>query len=192
MEKTTDEHSLIERAQGGSIEAFEQIVRTHQRIVRTFVARHVGNQQTADDISQDVFVAAYRGVDRYLGTGSVSAWLLGIARNHVLTYLRNKSRAAAVSVDAVLDDVHLSCLDQDPFDDEAEALRVDALRSCIQSLDGPQRNMLMRFYYQSETAEAIARSERKPAGTIRMNLLRIRKQLRACIDNKLRAGGPLQ
>ena len=73
MNNPVTETSLIHRAQGGSVEAFEQIVRTHQRVIRSFIVRHVGKSHVADDLAQDVFVAAYRGIQRYMGTGSVSS-----------------------------------------------------------------------------------------------------------------------
>lgn len=187
-ENATVENSLIERAQNGSIEAFEEIVRRHQRAVRAFIVRHVNDRQAADDIAQDVFVAAFRGIDRYLGIGSIGAWLIGIARNHVLTYLRNKPKSASIPLETVLDEVHLTALEQEPSDLAAELLRVDALRSCIQLLEASKRDVLIRFYYHSESADQIGRTIGKPAGAVRMMLLRIRKLLRNCIETKIHDG----
>lgn len=170
------------------MEPFEQIVRAHQRVVRSFLVRHVGDQQVADDLAQEVFVAAYRGLSKYRGTGSLSSWLLGIARNHVLMHFRSKPPTMVVSLDAVLEGVHLKSLEADEFDTSAEQLRVDALRSCVQSLDPGQRELLARFYYRSEPADEIGRTIGKRAGAIRMLLMRIRRQLRTCIEGKLRLG----
>ncbi len=189
LNNPASEISLVERAQGGSVEAFEQIVRTHQRLIRSFAVRHVGCQQVADDIAQEVFVAAFRGIDRFQGTGTVTSWLLGITRNRGLTYLRSKPVSKTVSLDRVLEEVHIGSLDTDPFDVDAEERRIDALRSCIQALDARHRDALVRFYYKSESAEQIARSIGKRAGAVRMLLLRVRKLLRNCIDGKLRDGG---
>lgn len=183
---------LIQQIRAGSNDAFEELVSTHQRLVRGFIVRHLGNLQEADELAQDVFVAAFRGIDRYQGTGSVTAWLLGIARHHVLTYFRNKKRAQPMSLECALDAIQLRSLDDDPFDIEAEELRLDALRSCIQLLEPVQQGVLTQFYYRSESAEDIGHRLNKPAGTVRMMLLRLRKSLRHCIAAKIDAGGSLR
>lgn len=188
MNKKISDDSLIEGAESGATEAFEQIVLGHQRLVRSFLVRHVGDQQVADDLAQEVFVAAYRGLSSYRGTGSLSGWLLGIARNHVLMHFRSRPPSTTVSLDSVLEGIRLKALEEDEFDASVEQQRVDALRSCIQSLEPAQRELLARFYYRSEAAEEIARSIGKRAGAIRMLLMRIRRQLRTCIEGKLRAG----
>ena len=187
----TDE-GIVQQVRNGSADAFEQLVRDHQRTVRAFIAGHVASLQTADELAQDVFVAAFRGIDRYQGHGSVAAWLLGIARHKVLTYLRRKTQSKPVSLTAALEIAQLKSVADDPFDTEAEELRLDALRSCIQSLDAAHRDILTRFYYQRESADDIGSRLNKSAGTIRMTLLRIRKSLRNCIASKIDTGGLLR
>lgn len=183
-EKLTSQNSLVRLAQSGSLEAFEQIVLLNQRAVRGFVVRHLGDIQQADELAQDVFVAAFRKIDSYREEGPIGAWLIGIARNHVRMFLREKSRSQPLSLDTMLDEAQLVVLDEEK-DDEAEQLKVDALNSCIRALPEVQHALLMRFYYQSESAEAIANSLSQKPGTIRMALLRIRKQLRTCVESKL-------
>ena len=187
----TDEE-LMQRARDGSLDAFGQLVQTHQRTVRAFVVRHIGDLHTADELAQEIFIAGFRSIERFQGTGSVAAWLLGIARHHVLTHLRKKSQTAPMSLDAALDSIQLRSLDDDPFDVEAEELRLDALRSCLQSLEAVQRDVLARFYYHDETADDIGHDLNKSAGTVRMMLLRLRKSLRHCITTKIDAGGSLR
>lgn len=188
MKNQTSDDNLIEHVRSGSAEAFEHIVRAHQRLVRTFLVRHVGDHQVADDLAQDVFVAAYRGLGRYEGKAALSTWLLGIARNHVLMHFRTKPPSTVLSLDSVLEGLHLKSLEDTGFDAAVEEQRVDALRSCIQALEPAQRDLLARFYYRSESAEDIGRTIGKRAGAIRMLLMRIRKQLRTCIESKLRVG----
>ncbi len=188
VQNQKSDDNLIANVRSGSAEAFEQIVRANQRLVRAFLVRQVGDQQVADDLAQDVFIAAYRGLARYRGTGTLSSWLLGIARNHVLMHFRSRPPSTVLSLDSVLEGLHLKSLEESGFDAAVEEQRVDALRSCIQSLDSNQRDLLARFYYRSEGAEEIGRSVGKRAGAIRMLLMRLRKQLRTCIESKLRVG----
>ena len=181
----------IERAKAGSLSAFEEIVRENQRAVRAFIARQISDPQAVDDVSQEVFVAAYKGIARFRGDSSIASWLLGIARNHVLTYIRNRQRNRPLSMTLgdTLEDLHLSALEEDPTDPDREQFRVSALRSCLQSLNPDHRELVVRFYYNAETADVIGESYGRPAGTIRMMLLRIRRALRSCVERKLDTGG---
>ncbi len=186
------DEELIQRIRDGSADAFSELLRSHQRLVRTFVARHLGGLDEADELSQEVFIAAFRSINRYEGRGSVAAWLIGIARHHVLTHLRNKNYTQPLSLDHTINAMQLQCLDEDVFENDAEQKRLDALQSCIESLGPTQRDAVRSFYFEGEPAEEIGVRFNKPAGTIRMMLLRIRKSLRSCISGKLAAGGSLK
>ena len=63
--------------------AFGELVRRHQSSVRNFL-RHLtgGDHALADDLAQDTFIRAYRGLAGYRGQSSFATWLLGIAHNH--------------------------------------------------------------------------------------------------------------
>lgn len=186
------DEELIQRIRNGSTDAFSELLRSHQRLVRSFVARHLEGLDEADELSQEVFIAAFRSIDRYEGRGSVAAWLIGIARNHVLTHLRNKKNTQPLSLDHAINTMQLQCLDEDIFEADVEQRRLEVLQSCIDSLGPTQRDTVTSFYFERESAEEIGVRFNKPAGTIRMMLLRIRKSLRNCIAEKLAAGGSLK
>ena len=111
---------------------------------------------------------------------------------YVLTYLRSKQKAQPVSLDHAVNAIQLQCLDEDVFESETEEQRLDALQSCIESLGDTQRDVVKSFYFEGDSAEEIGGRFSKPAGTVRMMLLRIRKSLRNCISGKLAAGGSIQ
>ena len=81
--------------------AFGALVLRHQSSVRNFL-RHLarGDAALADDLAQETFVRAYRGLARFRGDANFSTWLLGIAHNH----WRNARRRAREH--APLDDAH--------------------------------------------------------------------------------------
>ncbi len=86
---------LVEAARGGSRPAFERLVGRHQQPVRAFLRRVLGDWTDADDLAQDAFVAAWRGLDRYRGEASVRAWLCGIAYRKALDHRRARRRGTA-------------------------------------------------------------------------------------------------
>jgi len=170
-------------AREGSAAAFADIVRLHQRTVRAFIARYTDSGEVADEVAQDVFLAAFRSLSSWTGEGRLISWLLGIARHHVLTWLRQKRREA-VSLDAVLHELHCEQLQSMDVTTSAEELRIEALRDCIQGLPAGQRRVLIQHYYESRTAVDLAEEHGRTAGTLRMLLLRMRRALRSCIEKK--------
>ncbi len=76
--------------------AFGELVVRHQSAVRRFL-RHLtrGDAALADDLAQETFVQAYRGLARFHGAASFSTWLLGIAHNHFRNARRRQQTAAA-------------------------------------------------------------------------------------------------
>lgn len=84
-----DEDRLIQAAQGGDLDAFNQLVLVYQGQVYALAYRLLGNQETAADVTQDTFLAAFQHLDRF-ERGSLRAWLLRIATNRCYDYLRRR------------------------------------------------------------------------------------------------------
>ncbi len=86
----TDEE-LLDSARQGDEEAFGAFVRRHTATVHRWMARAVG-EDDADDMTQDVFLKAYRGLGRFRGEAPPRAWLASIADNAVKNRYRSRSR----------------------------------------------------------------------------------------------------
>lgn len=102
---------------GTDPETFEAFYREHLSFVRTYVARRVGDAETAADLTADIFLAAIESAHRYTETkGSGVAWLAGIARNVVAGHHRKKARElralARVSGRAMLDEASAERINQ--------------------------------------------------------------------------------
>jgi hypothetical protein len=75
-----EEERLVAEAQRGSIDAFNQLVRMHERQVYNVALRMVGQTDAAEDVTQDTFLLAYKSLHQFRG-GLFRAWLLRIATN---------------------------------------------------------------------------------------------------------------
>jgi RNA polymerase sigma-70 factor (ECF subfamily) len=87
-----DDRDLVARAQAGDTRAFEELVRRHQRWVFTLAFRMVGDGAEAEDLAQEVFLKAYRGLGGFRGAARFSTWLHSIASHHCLNALETRSR----------------------------------------------------------------------------------------------------
>ncbi len=91
MDERPDER-LVEEARQGSAEAFTELVRRHQRKVHRIVHSMTRNASDADDLAQEVFLAAYRSLPSFNSNASFSTWLYRISVNTALSFLKKRGR----------------------------------------------------------------------------------------------------
>jgi RNA polymerase sigma-70 factor (ECF subfamily) len=88
------EAELIRRCLAGDRAAFERFYRDHRRQVAGNLYRVLGDRAELDDLVQEVFVIAFRGMERFRGDAKLSTWLYRICVNVALGRLRSRSRRA--------------------------------------------------------------------------------------------------
>lgn len=88
---------MVERCLRGDEQAFVELMGRYKRPILNFAYRFLGNADAADDVAQEVFIKAYRGLPRYAsGRGAqLSTWLFQIARNAAIDALRRRQRNPA-------------------------------------------------------------------------------------------------
>jgi RNA polymerase sigma-70 factor (ECF subfamily) len=91
-QEIADEADLIRRCRLGERPAQEQLYRRHRRQVAANLYRVLGQRGELDDLVQEVFVIAFRGLDRFRGEARLSTWLYRICVNVALARIRAKSR----------------------------------------------------------------------------------------------------
>ena len=90
---------LVATAQSGSLEAFEELVRRHNRRVYRTLLGVLGNPADAQDAMQDTFLKAYGHISEFQGRSKFSTWLLSIARNTALQCLREREHVESLDED---------------------------------------------------------------------------------------------
>lgn len=192
MAKSTrdDEEELIARSQHGDIHAFNQLVLCYQQTTYSFILRMLGNPDVAADVTQDTFIAAFRGIASFHQGSSFRAWLLRIASNMVYNYWRRVQRRPAESLDQLaneeesrginlLNTLAATGLDQNPeerlLNQELQAL----LQRGLQALPPDQRTAIILCDIEGLSYEEIAESTQAALGTVRSRIARGRARLRA-------------
>src|SRR3954447_4673658 len=92
-----DERGLVDACLAQRPGAFDLIVERHRRAVYQLCYRFVGNHEDASDLSQDVFLRAYRGLRRFRGQSSLATWLYRIGVNVCLNRVSVKSTLGNLS-----------------------------------------------------------------------------------------------
>jgi len=84
----TDEQETIRRVLNGDYDAFEAFVEKYQARVYRHICKMVHDKQQAQDLLQETFLSAYKGLASFTGASSFSTWLFKIATNTALMFLR--------------------------------------------------------------------------------------------------------
>jgi RNA polymerase sigma-70 factor (ECF subfamily) len=185
------EKSLLERAVNGDVEAFSELVRTHYPAVRVYLGAQIHDDGALDDLAQDVFLRAFRGLRALRQRVAFRAWLIGIARNRALEYLRERMRLDAPApsrIDRLLDERQVAFLAGED-EDAQRVIDLDALRQCMARLPPGSARLVEEHYFKGRTIASLAVERRKSAGSVRMALLRLRDELRECIRRYARETG---
>jgi RNA polymerase sigma-70 factor (ECF subfamily) len=187
---TDDPAELLERTLEGSAAAFSEIVRHYQSRVRAYLGRYVRDQDVVDDLAQDTFVRAYRGLAGYRRESSFGVWLLGIARNLALMHLREESRRRAKESDLLRQALSRWLAEQAEREDLGESdAALAALERCLEALPEHSADLVESYYYRGRSATELARDAGKKESAVWMTLLRIRELLKRCIQGRLAGAG---
>ena len=164
------EAELIARARNRDQAAFGALVTTHQRAVRGYLLRLCkGNHANADDLAQNTFLAAWRGIDRFRADGHIEAWLMRIATNEFrMAWRKRGPDTREVDPDAVELGVH----DPDTSDlDKLLSLLDPAAQAALVLNSG-------HGYSHREIAEVLE----MPLGTVKSLIHRAKLDLRARLN----------
>jgi len=161
----------------GTEGALEAAYRRHGRLVYSFARRVVG-PELADEVTQDVFLAAWRSHHRFdADRGSLAGWLTGIARHKVADALRRQYRADARVERAG----RLTLAEPEPADVDAMAQRM-VIADGLAELRPDIREMVELAFYSDLTHEQIAERTGRPLGTVKSQIRRSLATLRRHLE----------
>jgi RNA polymerase sigma factor (sigma-70 family) len=150
----------------GNDDALRAIYARFSRPVYTMGLRLLGSREAAEELTQDVFVTAWRKAGRFdPQRGRLSTWLMTIAHNLAVDRLRRDTgvtRPTLVLVDEVPDAPGL--------DQEDLLMERDAAVRALSSLSEAERRLLTRAYFRGMTAREIAETDGIPLGTVKTRL----------------------
>jgi RNA polymerase sigma-70 factor, ECF subfamily len=166
-----EEAALVRAARNGDREAFMQLVRVHQAGVRAFAHGLLGDPVAAEDIAQEAFLRAWRGLDKFRGESAFATWLYAIARRVALDEVRRPTlRTVPVEQVAGLADQRGG----DP------ALRGE-LEQALGALEPAQREAFLLVVVLGLSYQEAGDMTGSPAGTIASRVFRARTRLVAAL-----------
>lgn len=157
---------------------FEALYRDHYRRVFGLCRRLLGRSTQAEDAAQEVFVRAYRSLDRYDAHQPFAAWILSIAANHCVDLLRSRARDGKLFDEF---DTEIDVLDASApgaLDTLVDEQRSAEIRGAIAALPDKYRLPIVLAYYNDANYDEIAHALGVTRNHVGVLLLRAKQLLR--------------
>jgi RNA polymerase sigma-70 factor, ECF subfamily len=166
----------------GSEDAFRTLVLRYQKPVYGLIVRMVRDRELAEDLSQEVFLKAYRALDTYDHQRKFSSWLFKIAHNSTIDHLRRGELATVTLEPETDDDRGLEAVLQDPaaVSPEQRLLGADlgqGLAEAVAQLRPVYREVILLRHREGLSYQEIAEVTGASLGTVKTNLHRARRDL---------------
>lgn len=178
----TGEKVLLARAKKGEIAAFESLMTAYENRIYSLALRSTGSEQDAADITQEVFLRAWKNLDSFRGDSSLSTWLYRVTSNLCVDFARKK---AAEGMPTSIDD------EESPAADLADVSRMaqpeaaaenselrEELQFALAQLSEEHRRVVLLRDVAGMTYTDIARTLGLEEGTVKSRLARARASLR--------------
>ncbi|MCY3017786.1 MAG: sigma-70 family RNA polymerase sigma factor [Planctomycetota bacterium] len=173
---------LVAAVLRGAHERYSELVRRYKSLVTTYCYSRVAQRETSEDLAQETFVRGFQSLANLKNPSAFSGWLLSIAHNVCIDYLRNKSRTVPLEVHSVKDSqgeiILENTKDQGAMEQMAhEEMRERILRA-INSLGEEYRVTLVLRHVNGLSCEEIAETLNVSLGTVTSRLSRAHRLLR--------------
>jgi RNA polymerase sigma-70 factor (ECF subfamily) len=177
----TDEELAL-ALQGGDEAAFDELVRRHQGRVYAVAYRITSNREDALDVSQEVFVKAYRKVDTWRPHGGFVPWLMRLTANQAIDHLRRRRRHRHVQ----MDEEYIVGQGEAPVESTEQQVGAHEIEARIQEalgvLSPAQRAVFAMRHYEGMALADIAEAMGCTTGSVKVHLFRATKKLQAELE----------
>lgn len=159
------EEELMRRVISGDEEAIRALYARFARPVYGMGLRMLGSVGAAEELTQDVFVAAWRKASRYdAARGRLSTWLMAIAHNLAVDRLRREAGRIPAAVEGLEEVAAIGISEEEAVLDREDVRRV------LADLSAAERRLLHLSYFRGWTAREIAEADGTPLGTVKTRL----------------------
>jgi RNA polymerase sigma-70 factor (ECF subfamily) len=172
----------VRRVQRGETDAFETLIRRHEKTIFNLAYRMLGDTEEAAEVSQEVFLSAFRAAGQFRGDANFSTWLYRIAINHASTRRKtlNSRQRKVVPIESA-DSLH------DPEPGPLEILEQQEIREKVQfalnQLEPDEAAVILLRDLQDVPYNEVAHVLEIPVGTVKSRLHRARQALKSRLQS---------
>lgn len=193
------ERDMLEKACSGDAGAFRRLYDAHAATVYRYGMLQTGNRQAAEDILQETMIALWRGREKLSEISSVSSWIIAIARNKTIDYIRKK--APTVSVGEFDDNwqFHGTSAEAETLTSDMAGARLQAggtgvglpeeaisdridIAAALLELDPEKRELFYMVFYLDMSYSEVADAIGIPVGTVKSRMYHARRELKEILE----------
>jgi RNA polymerase sigma-70 factor (ECF subfamily) len=187
-----DDLEYVSLCKKGDADAFEVLVRRHEKRMFNIAYRVIGNYDEAGEVVQDAFIAAYKNIKGFKGEARFTTWLYAICINlsrNRLKRLKTRHYREGRSLDDPIMTPDGELLADPPSSEPSALDKLEArdvqqkVQLCINALDAEFREVIVLRDIQGFSYEEISAMLKKPVGTVKSRLFRAREAMRACLQD---------
>lgn len=178
MQAKTPDNELIQHVLQGNTAAYAELVERYRSFVFTIALRYISSREDAEEVSQDIFVKAFRSLADFKGASKFSTWLYTITTTTCLSFLRKK-KLAVHSLDN--ENVFAAAENVDggmSANQVEQKSRVQMVNEAIRMLSPDDAQVITLFYKGEQTLEEIAQVMGKEPNAVKVQLHRARTRLK--------------
>jgi RNA polymerase sigma-70 factor (ECF subfamily) len=187
--ETIHEKVLLDKSKKRDLDAFSRIVDAYQGRVLGFVRRMLRDEDDALDVTQEVFLRAFQGIDNFDGRSSLRSWLFTIAHNLCVDKARRKARTpghTSLEADSVIDEaIEFPDFRWDPADAAIKAELLVVLETALDSMSDKLKSVLLLHDREDMGYEEISQTVNIPVGTVKSRLFLARAHLQRALGEYL-------
>ena len=183
MERAEDTQTLdvvdgvADGVSAGDDEALRSLVTEHTQAVYRVAVAIVRDPALAEDVVQETFVKAWRKMDSFRGEGSLRAWILQIAHNTAVSYLRTVRDVSVDPSEMPEHEVALGTAQQ-----ATGRMAMGALADALDDLDPLSRSIVVLREIEGLAYDVIAETLDVPVSTVKTKLFRARRRLTVAME----------
>jgi RNA polymerase sigma-70 factor (ECF subfamily) len=174
-----EDRQLVRLVLAGQADEFRALVDRHQQSIFRFASRLLGNWEAAEDVTQEVFLAAFANLSGYDSSrAAFSTWLLAIARNRCINLLQQRHPAPLEELDTFAD-----VASTDPIVNQELSQQLDR---ALAALPVEQRSAFLLAEIEELPYAEIARIEHTSLGAVKSRIHRAKQRLQSLLEPVMR------
>src|SRR5438552_4974522 len=187
-----DDQKLVKRAQGGNLEAYDDLIRRYQERIYATIYHMTANHEDANDLAQETFIKAYQALKSFKGDLSFFTWVYSIAVYMTINFLKQRKNKTHMSLNdldfnAEHDPDLVALVSEKTPRREVNLIELqEKLNAALQKLSEVHRLAVTLHDVQGLSHEEISRIMSCNTGTVRSRLFYARQQMQAYLSDYLK------
>lgn len=180
----TEESKIIEEIKKGDTNKFSYFVNEYGYRIFRVVNHIVSSKEDAEELTQDVFVKAFRNINKYRGEAGFATWIYKIAYTTSISFVRKKRQEVNFINEEMIESISDSEVEE-RFNYYEEENKIELISKAIGILNADEKFIVSMFYYENKSMDDISKVLDISVANVKVRLFRIRKKMYATIKNNV-------